>query len=566
MATISKSHIINQASQAILDNILVINHFIKRPLQPDYHVDYFGEVVEDDNPSGIYFGIQLKGIEKIQIIRNDIKLSLKTKHLYYYLDKVKSFPVFLIVVDVLSKKAYYLFLQKYLNEEILNMGWRNQKNVLIHISQSNEINDLQSLKKTIIDADKYMKALSLPASIKQQKEFFSQLDSRFEMDSIGEKDGNIKYTFKQIKDVNIGLLFKDKSKEKFEKYLDNFSEEKISFDKGEIDVVDSALLKYLFDKAGRIEFDLLPPTIENLDVYLTIKENNNLFSDTIHFNGKLSYHKSYLKLDCAQNDLPLKILAVLDADMSKKHNLNFNFDFTRWINTPVKYLPYLNRFYEFFQKFNESNKLILKAEYSGQLVFDSVLNVNNRSDFMNYVNDYLSLCYKLKIVDSFYNLNLNFPGLPEIKWEEKSDIEMLFNLITYGEHEERNKVYSININAKKEYSDRLVDGTNLSFVTDLKCTLLGKEINIESINVAIINPKLRINDTGEEYIPVEITTNKNSNLFYLLLILLKNRSKKNYLNRKCDKLDKQIDELVYQLYGLTDEEIKILGGAFNNFF
>jgi len=30
------------------------------------------------------------------------------------------------------------------------------------------------------------------------------------------------------------------------------------------------------------------------------------------------------------------------------------------------------------------------------------------------------------------------------------------------------------------------------------------------------------------------------------------------IRRKCATLDKQIDELVYQLYGLTEEEIKIV--------
>jgi len=38
----------------------------------------------------------------------------------------------------------------------------------------------------------------------------------------------------------------------------------------------------------------------------------------------------------------------------------------------------------------------------------------------------------------------------------------------------------------------------------------------------------------------------------------KTESDKTYLERKCDLLDKQIDELVYQLYGLTDGEIKII--------
>jgi len=35
---------------------------------------------------------------------------------------------------------------------------------------------------------------------------------------------------------------------------------------------------------------------------------------------------------------------------------------------------------------------------------------------------------------------------------------------------------------------------------------------------------------------------------------------KNYLASKCEQLDKEIDQLVYQLYGLTEEEIKIVEG------
>ena len=40
----------------------------------------------------------------------------------------------------------------------------------------------------------------------------------------------------------------------------------------------------------------------------------------------------------------------------------------------------------------------------------------------------------------------------------------------------------------------------------------------------------------------------------------KTEGDKNYLNRKCERLDKEIDQLVYQLYGLTEEEIKIVEG------
>jgi adenine-specific DNA-methyltransferase len=35
---------------------------------------------------------------------------------------------------------------------------------------------------------------------------------------------------------------------------------------------------------------------------------------------------------------------------------------------------------------------------------------------------------------------------------------------------------------------------------------------------------------------------------------------KTYYERKCESLDKQIDSEVYKLYGLTEEEIKIVEG------
>jgi hypothetical protein len=41
----------------------------------------------------------------------------------------------------------------------------------------------------------------------------------------------------------------------------------------------------------------------------------------------------------------------------------------------------------------------------------------------------------------------------------------------------------------------------------------------------------------------------------------KTESDKTYLERKCETLDKQIDQIVYKLYGLTEDEIKIVEGV-----
>lgn len=44
------------------------------------------------------------------------------------------------------------------------------------------------------------------------------------------------------------------------------------------------------------------------------------------------------------------------------------------------------------------------------------------------------------------------------------------------------------------------------------------------------------------------------------LQLATSESQKNYYEDKCNALDRQIDPLVYELYGLTEEEIKIVEG------
>lgn len=44
------------------------------------------------------------------------------------------------------------------------------------------------------------------------------------------------------------------------------------------------------------------------------------------------------------------------------------------------------------------------------------------------------------------------------------------------------------------------------------------------------------------------------------ILIAKTESEKEYLEKKCSIIDKQIDQLVYELYGLTEEEIKIVEG------
>lgn len=524
MATISKSHKINQASKPILENLLPLSHFALRPLIPDYHVDYFVELVENDDPSGIYFGIQLKGTEKLIFKKNQIKFKLKSKHLRYYLDNVKTLPIYVIVVDIINKKAYWLFVQKYLKESILNKAWRNQKDVSVYINLENVINNLEDFRKTIIEANNYMKELwpsSIRASAKKEKEYLQNLDPRFSIKSISVDDKNVNYNIEPNETVK--LNFQIKNGIRFQEYLNNPDRDKIILKSSDVNVSGSDLFKEILKKTDNIVFSL-KTKIAEVKVLLLIQENTDSFSDIIHLDGKLSFHKSYFKLDCTQHELPLKIRVNIDINESNKPNFNFNFDFTNWINKPIQFLPYLDKLDTFFAKIKEGKRIVFKVEFMGNPLMHAILNMTKYTEFLNFTDDYFSLCKKLKIIDLTYNLNLIFPGFDKINMEEVYDIEMLFDLLTSKEHVVKNKNLTINvsiINDKKLY-ERFKNGGDIRLISDYNFTILGKTFLVERIALDISRPKFLISDSeflellnsDKEFIPLKFTTDENSKIFY----------------------------------------------------
>jgi adenine-specific DNA-methyltransferase len=78
-----------------------------------------------------------------------------------------------------------------------------------------------------------------------------------------------------------------------------------------------------------------------------------------------------------------------------------------------------------------------------------------------------------------------------------------------------------------------------------------------------------MNQTYLSKIPIAINEELKNQLVSLVTQMLESKkqlatavtdSDKNFLQNKCSSIDRQIDKLVYELYGLTDEEIKIVEG------
>jgi hypothetical protein len=137
----TKSHQIDTKAQRILLSQLPTN-WVKREQHPDYGIDYEIEVFQDEQSTGIWFRIQLKGKEKYRETEDSIAISFETDKIKYYLSKVP-FPVFLFVVHVRKEEIHWLFLQKYVNEvlKVESPKWVEQKSVTIKIPKENIFDD-----------------------------------------------------------------------------------------------------------------------------------------------------------------------------------------------------------------------------------------------------------------------------------------------------------------------------------------------------------------------------------------------------------------------------------------
>jgi restriction endonuclease S subunit len=115
------------------------------------------------------------------------------------------------------------------------------------------------------------------------------------------------------------------------------------------------------------------------------------------------------------------------------------------------------------------------------------------------------------------------------------------------------------------------DGVNLLFVLGVLNTRFVSYIYINQVTQATKDdfPQVTIEDVLKlpfPYTPDESRHDRTVEMVEQMLTLhkqlasAKTEHEKTALQRQIDATDKQIDQLVYELYGLTEEEIKIVEG------
>jgi hypothetical protein len=131
-----RSHEIGRWAERFVSNLLPPSWTITAG-RPEYGIDLEVEIFERNNPTGLRFGLQVKGTEHLKTSGGQICCRLKVRTLNYHL--IWPNPVLLIICDIKAKVGYWLWIKEYILNilEVSKPEWSGQQTVTVRIPIAN---------------------------------------------------------------------------------------------------------------------------------------------------------------------------------------------------------------------------------------------------------------------------------------------------------------------------------------------------------------------------------------------------------------------------------------------
>ena len=426
-----KQHEIDERAKRVFPTLLPPSWVI-REQNPDYRIDYQIELFEDSEPCGLFFNVQLKGAISPRLLTGGARaFSLKTRHLSYYFDKVP-LPVFLVLVDVEKKSAWWVFLQKHVRLVLKDDSWRKRKSVSIRIPPDNSLADNAKLRRAIQDAEAFMRDLrpsSIQASIKAEKTRLQELDPRFTA-TILAKDGNTEIQLNAHQPAKFKLRFRGEEAVRKARAIYEGGG-KYEFKPGELAIEGSPI----FDFHGNELHAIQVSNRRDVTLRLIADHENNGGELHLDIPATLSGGHSRCEIVGALPQSPLSIKLSFDL-IEQSSECIIGFDLGQWIGQEVRFLAFVDPIAVFLravssEPYLEGSKLI-KAQVL--LLGNAVVDGAGNLDVANVLADYepiVATLAKAKYVATEMGQDVKLRS--DIGPEHAYEIEVVHNLIKSGE-------------------------------------------------------------------------------------------------------------------------------------
>lgn len=211
---------VTETESAIIFSQTIPSEWVNRDIKPDYGLDKSVEIVEGGKVTGKELLIQLKGTTTINVTDGYVSYPLEVKNLKYYLER--DTPVILTVVDVPSKKCYWLFIQEYIYQTLdeANPNWKQQETVTVKIPVTNDlVSTIPQLKGVALGGTTYILLKKLDKiPIEQLEHWESNSQAIKRLEEVGDK-----FLQKQF-EINFDISYRLQTENEYEKSIDKLRE------------------------------------------------------------------------------------------------------------------------------------------------------------------------------------------------------------------------------------------------------------------------------------------------------------------------------------------------------
>lgn len=421
-----RSHEIDREGKSIFTSLLP-PHWEPREETPDYGIDYVVEVFAKGRSTGLRFGVQLKSTTSLKTTVEAVHVPFRTNNLADYVDKQR-LPVFLVVVDIHSRKGFWCFLQGYVDDGKLAPGWRAQKSVTIKIPLDHTLSDTDRLATAVAAADTRMAELrpSAPeAAIRAEKKRLEGLDPRFKIQlSADAKGRHVHLVAKEDVEVNISFTAPpEELREKMANLIDKGLP--VDFLPGQVQFDGSKLFEDGLGDRATIHIAQSHPAVLRLRPH----REHQPVADWMEYPGRfMGGRKEYRFINDRTNvPLLLDLRIARDGDSAPEVILdNIVFEYPKWSGQSLRRLAFFDQTAELIRCAESGCPWELDCCIEGNRVFHGL--ISSRQSSPDHISDLIELLTEARRIAESQRVEVLFPE--EFRERNAEDIRRITALLS----------------------------------------------------------------------------------------------------------------------------------------
>jgi len=510
---------IDEDAVHVVEGILRGGDWGRSKPQPDkVGLDMRVDLLEGSHPQ-IGFYLQIKGMgpktrrgetEPIVSKAGTVDKAIELEHLDYYMKLTT--PVFLVVVDVVRKLAYYVHIQRHIREELTGDDWREKllayqapRNLgrspsrpkkTIRVPTGNVLSDTEAFKVVVKDAEGYMASLSVEPGIAYREEALQRLDQRFKVTYLKSKDGQ-QFHIEAREPVEFTMrarLPKDKHEALFGKGLP------VEIEPGELTFQGMPLWEKI--NSGAKSFQMKQQHKGIVDI-VRLEGSGRTVATLEYLQCDIEGGRDEWRLkvsfpqDLATIGYSLDLRAIRDnprPGLAMNSTFTYKIDYSTLRGRPIMSVPVLEQTIAFFCGIADTDRFridlaVMGIGKTGEFTLHQFAN-----EMFSEIGCLYEILHKARAVARFFNIDPRIPA--KLQAEDANDIAFLYKLIQGGAVLEPQRFSEIRATVVRDDIAALMTSfatgqlAGLSLQSEANYSFLGATVHVDNVVLEISNAKL----------------------------------------------------------------------------